>query len=278
MVSILLGLGAAFAWGIHDLLVRVVSQTIAIPVALFTVLTIGTVVCLPAALYSGDWAEMSTKMILLSAAGGMAYLIACLGLYHAFALGPVKLVAPIVGAYPVLSITLADLTGAGVTRGEWFAVIVIVTGVGLVAILSDPEDNPQTRLAAVLWAALAACGFAAAFALGQAAASLGGEWSVILMMRVTAIAMLLILALGSGIGVSRNHAAALSGMGVLDAAALGAITFAASQPDPEFAAVVASIFGIVTILLARVFLGERVNAAQWGSILLVFAGLAALGA
>jgi drug/metabolite transporter (DMT)-like permease len=98
------------------------------------------------------------------------------------------------------------------------------------------------------------------------------------MMRVTAIALVMFLALRSGIGVSRNHAAALSGMGILDAAALGAITFAASQPDAEFAAVVASVFGIVTVLLARVFLGERVNAAQWGSILLVFAGLGALGA
>lgn len=277
MVSILLGLGAAFAWGVHDLLVRVVSRAIAIPVALLIVLCVGTAVCLPLVLISGDWVQMSASVAMLSIAAGLAYVIGCIGLYHAFATGPVKLVAPIVGAYPVLSITWAELSGSAVDRGDWLAVLVIVTGVGLVAVLSDPDDVPHRRLAAALFATMSASGFAATFAFSQAAAGAGGEWSVILLIRVTAIILVLLLAFGSDFTAARPHAGALSGMGILDAIALGAITVAGSLPNPEFAAVVASIFGVITVLLARVFLREQVNMAQWASILLVFAGVAALG-
>jgi drug/metabolite transporter (DMT)-like permease len=87
----------------------------------------------------------------------------------------------------------------------------------------------------------------------------------------------MVLAIRSDISEAWPHAGALSGMGLLDAVALGAITLAGGLPNPEFAAVVASIFGVITVLLARVFLQEQVNALQWGSILVVFAGVAALG-
>ena len=45
-------------------------------------------------------------------------------------------------------------------------------------------------------------------------------------------------------------------MGCLDVAAFGAITAAGNLPDPEFATVVSSAFGAVTVLLARAFLKD----------------------
>ena len=66
-------------------------------------------------------------------------------------------------------------------------------------------------------------------------------------------------------------------MGVLDVAALTAVTLAGGLPKAEYAAVASSVFGIVTILLAWRFLNEPMRAAQWGGVALVFAGIAALG-
>lgn len=67
-------------------------------------------------------------------------------------------------------------------------------------------------------------------------------------------------------------------MGCLDALALGLVLTAGGLPHPEFASVTASIFGMVTILLAWVFLKERVAPLQWGGVLMVFSGIGYLAA
>jgi drug/metabolite transporter (DMT)-like permease len=55
------------------------------------------------------------------------------------------------------------------------------------------------------------------------------------------------------------------------------VTAAASLAHPEFAAVCASVFGVVTILLARLFLGERVRPPQWAAITAIFGAVGYLG-
>ena len=62
-------------------------------------------------------------------------------------------------------------------------------------------------------------------------------------------------------------------MGCLDVTALGTITAAGNLPAPEFATVVSSAFGAITVLLARVFLKEPIAPAQLGGIVLIFGGV-----
>ena len=71
----------------------------------------------------------------------------------------------------------------------------------------------------------------------------------------------------------RLHWRLLLGMGVLDTAALGLVMLAGGYPRAEFASVAASLFGVVTILLAWAVLGERVRGAQWLGSGLVFGGI-----
>ena len=66
-------------------------------------------------------------------------------------------------------------------------------------------------------------------------------------------------------------------MGLLDAAALTAVTFAGGMRNAEYASVAASVFGVITILLAWRFLHEPMRASQWAGVALVFTGIAALG-
>ena len=63
---------------------------------------------------------------------------------------------------------------------------------------------------------------------------------------------------------------------VLSALALGLVTASARLPHPEYAAVAAALFGVLTIILAWRFLGEKVAAVQWAGIAVVFAGIATL--
>ena len=67
-------------------------------------------------------------------------------------------------------------------------------------------------------------------------------------------------------------------MGVLDAGAIGLVTASASLPNPEYAAISSSLFGVLTILLAWKILKESVAPLQWAGIATVFGGIAVLSA
>ena len=202
-----------------------------------------------------------------------------IGLYRSFAIGPVRLVAPIVGAYPILSVGWAAVSGAPVPLQDWLAVLMIVAGVGIVAILSDEGAGSHRRRDAILWAMLGAAGFAATFALGQAATASGAELPVILMTRFAAIgaAALIALALATSLRPPRRAVPILMAMGLLDAVALGLVIAAGTLPNPEYAAVTSSVFGVVTILLAWAILRERVTLPQWAGVAVVFGGIGWLG-
>ena len=47
-------------------------------------------------------------------------------------------------------------------------------------------------------------------------------------------------------------------------------------PGAEITAVAASGFGGVTVVLARIFLGEAMSGRQWAGIVVIFAGVAVL--
>ena len=271
MTSIFLGLGAALAWGVHDLLVRHISQKASIVTSLFAVLSVGTAACLPFAILLGNWQAMSAGATILATISGAAYVFGCLGLYRAFAEGPVKLVAPIIGAYPILSVGWAALSGTEILPRQWFAVATIVFGVALVAMLSDPNDDTARRLRAMLWALISGVGFATTFALGQAATRIGADWPVLMLTRMTAVMLVLglLLVAAPRKASARAPFGILSGMGLLDATALGLVTFAGTLPNPEFAAVTTSIFGVVTVILARLILKEPMSLPQWGSVAVV---------
>jgi drug/metabolite transporter (DMT)-like permease len=65
-------------------------------------------------------------------------------------------------------------------------------------------------------------------------------------------------------------------MGTLDSTSIALVTLAGGWPHPEYAAVTASMFGIVTVLLAWRFLGEAMRMVQWIGILAAFSGIAIL--
>jgi drug/metabolite transporter (DMT)-like permease len=275
MLSLTLGLCAALAWGVHDICVRYVSQRGGIMPALTSVLGIGSLFMVPVALYFGGWQDMTPRAFQLSALSGFFYLFGCIGLYNAFSIGPVRLVAPIMGAYPILSIGWSALQGQVVSIDQWLAIGAVIAGVAVVSILSDQEDSSGSRKAAVGWATLGAVGFALTFGVGHIATQSGAEMPVVLITRlVTAAGAVLLLLASKGTKLPQRSAwPFLILMGVLDAFALGIVISAGGLYRPEFAAVAASTFGMITIILAWTFLKEKMTAQQWGGVALTFAGI-----
>lgn len=278
-MSLLLGLCAAMSWAVHDILVRRVSQNINLLSMLFLVLFFGTLALGPVAAPSEGWQVMTWRAGLLSGLAGLAFAAASFGLYIALSIGPVRLVAPIIGSYPLLSVGWAVINGSAISALQWGAVMVVVGGVALVVSGHDPVEDRTGRRRAIQFSLFAAAGFALTFALSQAATRIGAELPVMFLTRLAALVAIgaLLILRGQSWRLAQMAWRPLAVLGLLDTTALGLVISAGALPHPEFAAVSASLFGMFTVILARFILKEPMSARQWGAVAAIFCGIGVLG-
>ena len=281
MLALSLGLAAAVIWAVHDLLVRRLSQGGQVLPMLLVVMASGVAALLVPVSIWGGLGQITPRALWFCAASGLAYAAGGVGLYKAFQLAPVRIVAPILGAYPMISLIIAAAQGKVVSGLEALAVLAIVAGIAVVALSGKEEGAVQGPLArAIGWAVLGAVGFATTFAFGHVASASGAEGAVVLITRIVTLLAVggLVLATRSGMASVRGQVPVLALMGVLDALALGLVIVAGGLPSAEYAAITSSLFGVITILLAWRFLGEAVARAQWIGVAVVFAGIGVLAA
>lgn len=278
MDALLLGLAAALLWGLHDFTVRIIGGRVDPLVLLAGVFLTGVVALVPLAAGS-DWSLLGSGDLGFALAAGVAYTGAGYGLYRAFAIGPVYLVAPICGAFPMISVALELARGGSATVWAWIGAVVIVGGIALVARSADHAQTDGSRNAAIGWAVLGCFGFAFTFALSQWASEGGAHLPVVFVTRVMAslVALSAIAFFRPAIAPTLRSWRPMLAMGLLDVGALTLVTLAGGMRNAEYASVAASIFGVVTILLAWRFLNERLGPVQWLGCVLVFSGIVALG-
>jgi len=277
MIALGLGLLAALLWGLHDYFVRILASRADALALLMLVFGVGSVLLAPFAFFSEGWDRFTPITIGFSFVSGLFYALGAYGLYRAFAIGPVRLVAPICGGYPLLSVAFHGMRGGEAGPLVWLGVLAVVIGISLVT-RGEAEAGGKRRLQAVLWSLLAAIGFAFTFGFSQWAAETAPETPVIWIARLIAVAVVLIavtLRRGSIVPIFTMGRTALL-LGTLDTAALMLVAHASGFPHAEYAPVTASMFGIVTVLLAWRFLKEAMRPLQWIGIVIAFGGLALL--
>jgi drug/metabolite transporter (DMT)-like permease len=143
----------------------------------------------------------------------------------------------------------------------------------------ESGELPPGKLRIVLSLALVAslC-FAIALTAGQAAVPIFGEVETVWLARLFGLAIIgtLYLWRSPGAPLPLRWLPLLGLMGCLDVLALGTITAAGNLPSPEFATVVSSAFGAVTVILARAILKEPIAPSQLAGMVLIFGGVGAL--
>ncbi len=204
------------------------------------------------------------------------FVIANFGLYGAFQRGPVWLAAPIVACFSVISVSWAVINGSAVSVFQWLAVLAILVGIAIVAILSD---NSQTDIPSkgktIVYALASAFGFSGTFAFGQMATDLSTGMMSALGMRIVAIGVTvaILLALRLPFWPGRKALWILAVMGLADCIAILSVVSAGGLEDAQYAAVATSMYGLPAIWLAATFLNERMTPFQWVGCLVVFAGV-----
>ena len=145
------------------------------------------------------------------------------------------------------------------------------------SVAASLELRPErTQVAAgVGWAALAMLCFGAYYIPMHAASTQDWLWPAFLF-RCTSVTIVVSLALARGLRPTglRAHWPALIAIGFLDTG--GNALFAAASSRHGLLSVVsvlASLYPVVTVLLARLMLGERVQRTQDAGVLLVLVGV-----
>ena len=277
--AVTMGLLAAVAWGIHDFSVRLASREQPIMITLLSVLFFGMLFQILLIVWTGEFAALPADAVSLSVFSGVCFLIASISLYVAFKRGPVKLVAPIIGGYPVISLFLASLNGTVTHVTQWGAVLVILAGIACVAISADDDDQVDLDMSPTITvAALAAVSFALTFELGQTAAAFADERLSVAITRLVALGLLLIimLAMRKSILPDVKTVPLLAFMGLMDTLALFCVLSAGGMDDAHFASATSSVFGLVTVLLSWLFLREKLSIPQGVGVALAFGGIAYL--
>ncbi len=112
MSSVILGLAAALSWGVYDFLSRFPSRAVGPIPTVLAVTFFGLLLLSAWMVIGGDGITIVWPKLWLVAVAGIFFALATLALFAAFALGPMTIVAPIVGSYPALAMLFAVAQGA----------------------------------------------------------------------------------------------------------------------------------------------------------------------
>jgi drug/metabolite transporter (DMT)-like permease len=172
--------------------------------------------------------------------------------------------------------------GQHVSMLAWLAVFAVLAGITVMAqgeIAVEPNASGSNKTKAVSWSIAAAFGFAVSFGMLHHASLQAPEVAVALIARCAGFCGVLLWVLRQGIVLKPAFKIwpTLLLMGALDVGGMIAITAAGAFERPEFAAVTSSCFGLVTILMAWRYLGERLSTFQCIGVGIIFSGIVVLG-
>lgn len=186
--------------------------------------------------------------------------------YHGLAAGAMGIVAPISGLAALVPVTVGLVGGERPTSAQLVGVTFAVTGLVLASYRPGAVHEGGRRIAiGVGMALVAALGFGTFYVLIAAASERGDILSAIALNRVAGIILLMgVWALLGGVSLSRVTARdAVAGLiGVLAVGASGLFALATTKSLVSLVAVLGALYPVTTVLLARVFLKERLRVGQ----------------
>jgi drug/metabolite transporter (DMT)-like permease len=275
-VNALLALAASALWGTSDfgggLMSRRLDPSATVLISQALALA-GLLVLLPfLAVPVGSY-------LLVGAAAGVVATLSLAAFYRAMATAPMSPVAPITAAGTAIPVVVGVVRGEQLSALKLAGIAVTLTGIVLA---SGPEfrSGPPVRRQALGFEIGAAAGFGVAYTLLAFAAGTS-VYGTLLCQRIAGLLVLAPIVARArilrGIQLTARRVGALALIGGCDITANGTYALAASHGDLSVAAVLASLYPVVTALLARGILAERLRPVQSVGVLAALGGVVLLG-
>ena len=296
-IGLLTGLGAALAWGTLDVFSALASRRVGSLLVTTGMQVVGGSLIWLVALATGVGLPTDPAVLIGGSLVGLAGAGAYLSYFTGLRIGPIAVVSGMVAAYGGLTVVLAVLfRGESLTPLQTLGATTATVGVILTGV-DFGGGGRGTRVAGpgVIFAVVALVLFAI-MTIGSDIVLERTGWVEVLLVSRSANAVISVLVLVVAMTILRRPAAALLqgedadggridkrvvaaivAAGLLDV--LGLMSFAYGLEVAETWLVgLASSFGpAVTIVVAVVFLGERLEPIQWVGLAGVLVGMIAIG-
>jgi drug/metabolite transporter (DMT)-like permease len=259
--GLLLALGASLAWGVADFVGPWQGRTLGALRVMFWAQVAGVSAVALVVLARGEAPHDAAVLWAIPAA--ISGTLGLYAYYRGMAIGAMAVVAPIAGASAIVPVAFGILAGDRPKPIQYAGIVCALVGIMLASL--EHQEGGQRRMASgVGLALLAAIGFGFYFPPMHAAGKADPFWASLIFRAASALVVLAAVAV-------RRPALRLGGwkllivLGVGLGDTLGNVLFAgaASQGGLEsLTSVLASLYPVVTVMLAAFVLHERVASVQ----------------
>lgn len=298
-MAVALALISSLCWGVSDFLGGVQARRLPL-IALMLLSQGAALVCLLVALAVSGTPPPPLVRLLPAAGAGVGGTVALTAFYRALAIGKMSIVAPVSATGVAVPVLVGVASGNRPAALQAVGIAAAVLGVVLASRESElpPPDSARPAAvrkqlrtagagvsgarASIALALVAALGFGGFFVGMRASAQHGVTWALSTA-RISSVAVLALAARARRERVrlpGRTPAALapLLAVGLLDLAANALYAVATRRGQLAIVAVVASLYPVATVLLARGLLRERVQRVQELGIASAIAGVMLIAA
>lgn len=277
MIAVLLALGAAAGWGGADFLGGNATRRLPILTVTFVSQTVGFAFVL--GLVVSGWVGLPEgRTVALGLVAGCLGAVGLATLYSALAIGPMGVVAPMVSLSVIVPVAAGFMSGE---RPAALQLVGVAAAVGGVLLAARPPSSAGTRVSghAIALAAVAAVCLGLLAVLLSRAGETDVLWAV-LMVRIGSLTLLTaaVLARRPSFVMATRQRVTLASVGVLDSGANLLFVLASQRGLLSLISVVASLYPVMTVVLARSLLGERLSRLQAAGVVLALAGIGLIAA
>lgn len=274
-MAVLLALSSSAMWGGSDFLGGLLSRTRPAHAVVAGSQTCGLLAVALVALATGAW-HGSTAWMVWAVVAGVVGAVGLVCFYTALACGTMGVVSPIVALGVIVPVLLGILEGESpdtlVVLGFVLALVGVVTA-------SGPELEGRAGARPVLLAAVAGACFGAALVFIERGAQTNALMTLT-GMRVTSVSLFAVaaLALRTTGGLRPRDVGSLAVVGVADVGANLLFAIATQRGLLSVTAVLGSLYPVVTVLLARFVLHERLRLVQQVGVVAALTGVVLVSA
>ena len=273
MTFLLAGLSSVL-FGIADFLGGYFSRKMKVSFVLLVTQFFGL---LSVALYAWVMGEVwNSDALIFASLAGITGLLGLAFFYTALSSGPMGIVSPIAALGAIVPVAYGYSQGETPSSIQWVGIFIAIVGVTLA---SGPELTGAVSARPIVLAALAAVSFGSCLIF----LAKGGAFSVTttaIGMRIQSVVLLVVVVL-----VTRSYSKIqgtewlwLPIVGVFDIGANVLIAVAAQSGLLSLVGMLGSLYPVVTVLLARLVLNERLKGIQYYGGVIALSGVEAIAA
>ncbi|MBX3035412.1 MAG: DMT family transporter [Anaerolineales bacterium] len=282
ILSILLGIGGMFGWGIYDFLGGVFAKQIGTFKSLFWSQLAGLVSILLLVLLFKSNFNVSGLIIFLSIVASILYSAGYLFFFKGFEIGNVSIIAATMNLWAVFTMLFAFLfMSQRLSSIQTLGVVMILLGATLASLNWAEIKNQNFQLSAgVKEAIFGAFFFGVFWNVSEIVSEKIGWVLTTLFIKLGIILFLLFFSFVTkqGIGLTqipKKTIYIILLMGVIEAIAVAMVNYGLTIGDAILITPIASALSIVTILLAIIFLKEKITKIQGIGVSMAILGIIA---